>query len=422
MRSTSSIARSFPIESVREQFPSLLERDAGAARIYLDNPAGTQVPCAVIDAVTKFYRRSNANLGGFFSTSHAAEDLLHRAYAAAATFVGGASEREIVIGQSMTALTFSFSRSLGRMFAPGDEVVVTRMDHDGNIAPWLAMAQERGMKVRWVAVDTQTWRIEPAALESVLSSRTKIVALNYASNLSGSINDVRTLTKLAHAAGALVYVDAVQFAPHRLVEAPALECDFLLCSAYKFYGPHTGMLWAREELLDSLYAYKVRPLPQTLPDKFEVGTPQLELLAGLEACIGYYAALGESSASPQPQRAAIELAYREIEAWESALAARLLEGLRELPGVTVRGITDPHQMQWRVPTISFTHASRSSASIARAMADRGIFVWSGHNFALELSRALGLDDEDGVVRIGMAHYNTPEEIDAAIGALRNILG
>ncbi|HZZ64574.1 MAG TPA: cysteine desulfurase-like protein [Candidatus Baltobacteraceae bacterium] len=422
MSSTSSVVRPFPIESVREQFPSLRERDGAAGRIYLDNPAGTQVPRAVIDAVTDFYRRSNGNLGGFFSTSHAAQDLLHRAYGAAATFVGGACEREIVIGQSMTALTFSFSRSLARMFGPGDEVVVTRMDHDSNIAPWLAMAQERGMKVRWVPFDTQTWRIEPAALESVLSNRTKIVALNYASNLSGSINDVRTLTKLAHSAGALVYVDAVQFAPHRLVEAPALECDFLLCSAYKFYGPHTGVLWAREELLESLYAYKVRPLPQTLPDKYEVGTPQLELLAGLEACIGYYAALGESPASGELRRASIEAAYREIHAWESALTARLLEGLQALPGLTVRGITDAQQLQWRVPTVSFTHASRSSASIARAMADRGIFVWSGHNFALELSRALGLDDEDGVVRIGMAHYNTPEEIDTAIGALAEILG
>lgn len=422
MTSSSSVVRSFPIEAVREQFPSLLERDGSARRIYLDNPAGTQVPRAVIDAVADFYRRNNANLGGFFSTSQGAEATLHRAYSAAAMFLGGSSEREIVIGQSMTALTFSFSRSLARMFEPGDEVVLTRMDHDGNIAPWLAVAQERGMNVRWLPVDPQTWRIEPSALNAVLCGRTKLVALNYASNLSGSINDVRTLAQLAHTAGALVYVDAVQFAPHRLVDAPALECDFLLCSAYKFYGPHIGVLWAREELLQSLYAYKVRTLPETLPDRYEVGTPQLELLAGLEACIEYYRALGASFEPRGTARACIELAYQQIASWETALTAQLLRGLSELPGVTVRGITDPRQLQSRVPTISFTHASLSSAQIARALADRGIFVWSGHNFSLELSRALDLNDEDGVVRIGIAHYNTPEEIDALIGALREILG
>lgn len=400
------------IEAVRAKFPSLALKDGATPRTYLDNPAGTQVPACVIAAVKEFYEQYNANLGGFFTTSRAADALLYESYAAAARFVGGTSAKEIVVGQSMTALTFAFSRSLARTFSAGDEIVVTRMDHDANIAPWLVVAQECGMRVRWVPVDPQTWRIEPAALEDVLCERTRVVALNYASNLSGSINDVAALTKLAHRAGALVYVDAVALAPHRPIDAPALGCDFLVFSAYKCYGPHVGVLWARESLLESLYAYKVRPVPETLPEKYELGTPQLELLAGLRATIAYYEELGEGS---------LANAFHAVVAWESRLTARLLGGLAALPGVTVAGITDDAQLDARVPTISFTHRSIASAAIAQQLARKSIFVWSGHNFALELARSLRLDEIDGVVRIGFAHYNTIEEVDRALTLLAQIV-
>lgn len=416
-----ALAMKFPIQAVRNAFPSLNTRDDGRARIYLDNPAGTQVPQRVSDAIATFFGTNNANLGGFFSTSRAAEDIVNRAYESAVALVGAASEREIAFGPSMTSLTFTFSRSLGRTLEAGDEIVVTRMDHDGNIAPWLAMAAERGAVVRWADFDRDTWRIETADLDRALSDRTKIVALNYASNMTGSINDVRALTARAHAAGALVYVDAVQYAPHRLVDVASLGCDFLTCSAYKFYGPHLGVLWGREQLLREMYAYKVRPLPDEPPHCFEVGTPQLELLAALKATVEHFEWIAKELGRDGDRRSLIAAAYAAIGAWESDLTTQLIDGLRALPGVTIRGITDLEKIDARVPTISFTHASRSSAQIAHELAARSIFVWSGHNFALETARALGLDEEDGVVRIGLAQYTTAEEVETLLGALRQII-
>jgi cysteine desulfurase family protein (TIGR01976 family) len=411
----------FPIDAVRAEFPSLGVRDGNLARVYLDNPAGTQIPRCVSAALERFFLTANANLGGYFSSSVAADRVFYGAYQALAAFLGAASEREIVIGPSMTSLTFSFSRSLGRTFRRGDEVIVTRMDHEGNVAPWLAMAEERGMVVRWLPFDQQTWRIEPEALDAVLSERTKVLALNYASNLSGSINDVRSLSAKAKEAGALVYVDAVQYAPHRLIDAPSLGCDFLTCSAYKFYGPHLGVLWGREELLNDIYAYKVRPVPDTLPEKFEVGTPQLELHAAVTAAVEYLEWLGQLFGSSADARGKIAHAFDHISSWERELTSRLINRVCALPGVTVQGITEPAQMDFRVPTVSLTHATRRSSEIARELARRGIFVWSGHNFALELARSLGLDETEGVVRIGLAHYNTPSEVDTTVSALAEVL-
>lgn len=412
MRSTS-----FPVEAVRAEFPALSIRDEGHARVYLDNPAGTQVPRRVAEAAARCLLETNANLGGYFRTSGLAEEQVVRAHEAMATMLGARSSREIVIAQSMTNLTFHISRSIGRTLNPGDEIVVTRMDHDGNIAPWLMMAEDRGVKVRWLDFDRESWVIEPSALDAVLNERTKLVALNYASNLTGSINDVRSLVARAHTAGALCYVDAVQFAPHDCIDVQDLNCDFLACSSYKFFGPHLGIVYGREALLEELVAYKVRPATNDLPWRFETGTPQIELQAALAATVDYLSWLGAECGATGNERERIRGAFSAASAYERELVARLIDGLRQLPGVTIHGITDEARYSSRVPTVSFTHAARSTDEIARSLAEQNIFVWSGNNYALEIVRALGLEENAGVVRIGLAHYNTSAEIDAVLKAL-----
>jgi cysteine desulfurase family protein (TIGR01976 family) len=413
--------RRFPIDEIRAQFPSLALSDQGRRRVYLDNPAGTQVSRRVADAATDCYLRHNANLGGAFVTSVAAGEIVSRAHAAMATFLGASSQREIVIGPSMTGLTFHISRSIGLTLGRGDEVVVTRMDHDGNIAPWLAMARDCGATVRWLPFSDQSWLIEPSALDGVLTKRTKLVALNAASNLTGSVNDVASLISRIHESGALVYVDAVQFSPHELTDVAVLGCDFLACSSYKFYGPHLGIVWGREELLSAFTPYKVRPMGDALPDRWETGTPQIELQAALAATIDYYDWLGSRFDASQDQRGRIRAAFDATKRWEQMLAAQLIAGLREIDGVTIRGITDPLRLASRVPTVSFTHARRQPADIAAALAQRNMFVWAGHNYALEIVRQLGIDATTGVVRIGMAHYNTPEEVDQTLNVLEEVL-
>jgi cysteine desulfurase family protein (TIGR01976 family) len=392
----------FPIDAVRAEFPALAITDNGVPRIYLDNPAGTQVPRTVADAAARCLIETNANLGGYFTTSRFAEEVAHAAHCAMARFVNG-SEKQIVIGPSMTSLTFELSRSIGRTLRAGDEIVVTRMDHDGNISPWLAVGEDLDLVVRWLPFNEETWQIEPDALEAVLSEKTKLVALNYASNLTGSINDVRTLVRLVHDAGALAYVDAVQFAPHGAVDVKALECDFLACSSYKFYGPHLGIVWAREALLEELYAYKVRPQTSEVPYKFETGTPQIELLAALCATVEYWDALDD--------------AYID---YERMLTWRLIEGLQSIRGVRIIGITDRARREHRVPTVSFVHDKRTPNEIAQFLAQRNIFVWSGHNFALETVRQLGIDETQGVVRIGIAHYNTLGEVEDTLRAVADL--
>jgi cysteine desulfurase family protein (TIGR01976 family) len=392
----------FPIDAVRAEFPALAIHDAGVPRVYLDNPAGTQVPRKVAEAAARCLLETNANLGGYFTTSVAAEEVVTNAHRAMARFVNG-SEREIIIGPSMTTLTFAMSRSIGRLLKAGDEIVVTRMDHEGNVSPWLALAEDLDLTVRWLPFNEDTWVIEPYALETVLSKRTRVVALNHASNLTGSINDVRALVERIHNAGALAYIDAVQFAPHGPVDVKAIGCDFLACSSYKFYGPHMGILWGREPLLEDLYPYKVRPQTSEIPYKFETGTPQIEQLAALTATVEYLESVGD------------------VRDYERALAARLISGLQRIRGVRIIGITDPARYEHRVPTVSFVHDRRTPDEIAKFLAKRNIFVWSGHNFALEVVRQLGIDENQGVVRIGMAHYNTTTEIDKTLAALADVL-
>jgi len=406
----------FPIDLVRSQFPAL---DAPA--VYVDNPAGTQLPQPVIDAVTQAMVTAASNLGGFFGASQAADAIYERAHEAAADLLGAASGKEIVIGQSMTMLTFQISRSLGRDWRAGDEIIVTRMDHEGNVSPWIRLAEERQLTIRWLTINRDSWRIEPVDLRALLNERTRLLALNYASNMTGSINPVAELTRIARSAGALVYVDAVQLVPHCKAEVSQLDCDFLACSAYKFFGPHLGVLWGRASLLADLYPYAVRCAPQDLPGRHEIGTPQTELYAGLTAAVDYLAWLGEHAGATGTRRQKIAGAYRAATAHEMPLAQHLIDELVRIPGVQLHGISAAAHMHERVPTISITHAEHRNVDLARALAGRGINVWSGHNYALELARFLQLDEADGVLRIGLAHYNTAGEVERLIGALRELL-
>jgi cysteine desulfurase family protein (TIGR01976 family) len=406
----------FPTERVRGQFPALADNGT----VWFDNPAGTQVPQRVIEAVAAAMMTAASNLGGTFPASRNAVDIWDRAHAAMADFLGAGSAREIVIGPSMTSLTFQMSRVIGRTLKPGDEIIVTRMDHEGNVSPWLHMAEDRGLTVRWLDFDRDTWRIEPEALGALLNERTKLLALTYASNCTGSINDVQALAALAGKAGALVYLDAVQLAPHRLVDVASLGADFVVCSSYKFFGPHLGVLWGREDLLQDLEPYGVRCGPKDLPGRHETGTPQTELLAGLAATVDYFAWLGGEVGADGDRRTAVAAAYEACSAHEAVLALRLIDGLKDM-GVTVHGITNPNRIAERVPTVSLTHPRHAPQDLARGLAEGGICVWSGHNYAWEVVKALGLDERQGVLRIGLAHYNTADEVDRTLAELRRLL-
>lgn len=406
----------FPIDSVRQQFPALALADNGKARCYFDNPAGTQVPQRVIDRTVEALLEKNANLGGFFCTTRAAGELVDSAHAAVAALYG-ASADEIVFGQNMTTLTLHMSRCLGRSFKAGDEIVLSRMDHDANVAPWLLLAEDKGLVVRWMDFDPDTYEFPDDALSKVLSPRTRLVALGYASNCTGTINDVKRFCAEARAAGALSYVDAVQFAPHGLIDVMDLGCDFLVSSAYKWFGPHMGILWGRRERLQQTFGYKVRPAGEDLPHKFETGTLSHEGMAGCLGAVEYLASLGSGTT----QREQLVSAWRAMEAYEQSLTQRLIDGIVPLRGLKVRGITSANAVHRRVPTVSFTVEGMDPAKLAKHFADVNTFVWSGHNYAIEPCARMGLLDRGGVLRVGLAHYNTAAEVDHFIANLSTAL-
>lgn len=411
----------FPIDRVRAQFPSLALKDNGQNRIYLDNPAGTQVPQRVINAVSDCFLHSNANQGGYFRTSRASDTIVDDAHAAMADFLGTDDAGEIIIGANTTSLTFHMSRSICRDFEPGDEIVLTRMDHEGNVSPWLEIAADMGLVIRWVEFDTGSWRIEPEALRAILTSRTRLVAINYASNLTGAINDVKALVAEAKAVGALSYIDAVQLAPHSLVDVVDLGCDFLVCSPYKFFGPHLGVFWGRRDLLQDMRAYKCRCVPDQLSTKFETGSPAIELLAGLTAVVEYFIWLGDAVSSKTgrdaTRRAKLAAAFAASELYEADLSQRLITGLQGISGLHIIGPDAQNQMTMRVPTISFRHEHIAPDLFAKKLSDDNIFVWSGHNYAIGIVEQLGIPENEGVVRVGPAHYNTVEEVDLAVAAI-----
>lgn len=410
----------FPIETVRSQFPALASQNGKQSKIYLDNPAGTQVPQRVIDGVVRGMTMGASNLGGAFPTSRNSQQIWADAHQAMADFLG-ASPKEVIIGPAMTNLTFNMSRTIGRTLKAGDEIIVTRMDHEGDISPWLHLAQDLDLVVKWLPFDRQTWRIEPQDLRDLLSDKTRLLAVNYASNLTGSINDVRSLVSIANEAGALTYVDAVQYAPHGLIDVKAIGCDFLVCSSYKFFGPHLGILWGRQEILSELDAYKCRCSSSELPEKFETGTPQTELLSGLTATVGYLEWLGKEIGGVGSRRELLNAAYSGFCDYENTLTRTLIDGLSAISGVRIHGITNSNRIADRVPTVSFTHEKIDPEFIAGSMANEGIFVWHGHNYAYEPVRHLGIDEQAGVVRVGIAHYNTAQEIETTLRRFGDIL-
>ncbi len=407
----------FPVVDIRALFPALSQTDNDQPRIYLDNPAGTQVPKSVAGAIANYMLTNASNMGGHFTTSLNTDAVTLKAHEDIALFLGAKSSAEVIIGQSMTSLTFHLSRSICRDFQPGDEIIVSRVEHEGNIGPWLEIAKDKGLNIRWVDFDRETWLIEPENLAAVLSDKTRLVCLNFASNMTGSINDIAALTRLAHDAGAQVFVDAVQLAPHHLVDVQALGCDYLVCSSYKFFGPHLGILWGKEEVLAALHPYKGRCVSDALPDRFEAGTPQFELLAGLSATVRYFEDLGSRTGTEGSRRALIAAAYQQSRDYEEPLTNTLIDGLSNIAGIKIFGITNPNRVHQRVPTISIRHDNVAPSTIAKALADAGIYVWHGHNYAYEPTRFLKIPEEEGVVRIGLAHYNNTEEVTRVVEAV-----
>jgi cysteine desulfurase family protein (TIGR01976 family) len=411
----------FDIGAVRAQFPSLGVRDDGKPRIYLDNPAGTQVPQRVVDRISEYFLRANSNRGGSFATACISDALIETARRGMADFVNARSPEEIVFGPNMTSLTFQMTRALAPLIRPGDEILVTRMDHDANVTPWRLLAERAGATLKWLDFSRDTFRYELDDLDRLLSSRTRLAAVNYASNVTGTINDVGEIARRVRAAGGLTYVDAVQFAPHGVVDVLTLGCDFLVCSAYKFYGPHAGILWGRRDLLENLKPEKLEASSNELPSRYEIGTQSHEAIAGILGALEYYAWLGADLADTS-FRARVNAGKAAMQCHEEKLATRLIDGLSTLQGVRIHGLTGANETADRVSTISLSVDGHSPDALAAALGDRNIFVWSGHNYALGVIDRLGVSREEGVLRIGPVHYNTAEEIDIVLSALERLIG
>ena len=412
---------SFPIDAVRARFPALAVTDGGRPRIYFDAPGGTQACDAAIDAMAAHLRGGTANSGGAFASSVATDAASEAAHAAIADLLG-AQPDEIAFGPNMTSLTLAVSRALAAKWEAGDELIVTRLDHDANVAPWLRVAADRGMSVRWLDFDPATGVLDMAALPALLSDRTRLVAVGMASNALGTLNDVTAIaaTVRAHST-ALVFVDAVQAVPHMAVDVAPLGADLLVCSPYKFFGPHMGVLWARPGALDGVAAYKVRPAKDApAAAAFETGTPSFEGQAGVAGTVDYLDWLGSAVGDrSNDRRGRLRAAMSACVAYERDLGERLLAGLATIPGLTLYG---PPTMAERVPTFAFTISGHTPDAVAEHLAAANIFVWSGNFYAVEVIARLGLADSGGLVRVGLAHYSTAGEVDALIAALRALAG
>ncbi|HEV3142856.1 MAG TPA: cysteine desulfurase-like protein [Gemmataceae bacterium] len=400
----------FDVEACRRQFPALQRQQNGRPVVYFDGPAGSQTPQSVIDAIGDYLVHRNANHGGVFATSRENDEALHFAQKAVAEFVGCTDENEIVFGANMTTLTFAFSRSLARTWKAGDEIIITQLDHDANITPWLMAAQERGVTVHQVRVHLDDCTLDLNDFRKKLSDKTRLVAVGCASNAVGTINPVREICELAKRVGAETFLDAVHYAPHGRMNVQQWGCTYLVCSAYKFFGPHVGILWGRRDRLEELTPYKVRPADDHIPDRWMTGTPSFEGIAGVRAALQYLRQIGGGD---------LIKSFTAINEYESTLRKCLLRGLADIRDIRVLGITDAKRLAERVPTVSIVHRRHPAKKVAEYLAERGIFVWHGNFYAQTLSETLGLEP-DGMVRIGLLHYNTKQEIDRLLEALRDL--
>jgi cysteine desulfurase family protein (TIGR01976 family) len=441
MPTVEKTAPALDLTYVRSQFPSLAQTVNGHPAAFLDGPGGTQVPQRVIDAISDYLRRDNANTGGAYATSRRTDAMIAEARSAMADFLHCGPD-EVAFGPNMTTLTFAMSRAIGRELKPGDEILVTRLDHDANVSPWLAMEEDRGVTVRWAEIHDEDCTLDMADLASKINSKTKLVAVGYASNAVGTINPVKEIVRLAHAVGALAYVDAVHYGPHGLIDVAALDCDFLACSTYKFFGPHMGVLFGKREHLKRLRPYKVRPNTNAIPNCWEWGTLNHECIAGIAACVEYLADLGRGLTNarvPHPsrsskggnddagtsgvneRRAAIEAAYAAIHEHESGLLQRIMAGLNKIPGLKIYGITDPARFHERCATLAIRIPGHTPLELSTKLGERGFFTWDGNYYALNLTEHLDVEKSGGFLRIGLVHYNTVEEVDRLLAALREIV-
>ena len=413
--------RPFPITAVRSSFPALAVRDDGRARIYLDAPGGTQVCEPAIRQMVAHLEGGTANAGGCFASSVETDRVSREAHLAMADLLGG-DAGEIAFGPNMTSLVLALSRALAQDWAADDEIVLTRLDHDANVMPWLLVARDRGVTVRWLDFDPTTGTLDLDALPALLNERTRLVAVGGASNALGTVNDLAAIVTMVRAGcDAIIHVDAVQWVPHLPTDVSGLGCDLLTCSPYKVFGPHQGVLWGKRDLLNRIGAYKLRPSPSQPPaTRFETGTPSFEGQAGVLGAINYLEWLGLqiSSDAPNSRRARLLAAMEGIASYEQQLGERLLAGLRSIKGLKLWG---PPTMEGRVPTFAFTLANHTPAAIAEHLAARGIFAWAGHFYAVEVVARLGLAESGGLLRVGLCHYNTADEADKLIAALAELV-
>jgi len=413
----SAETKAFDIEWVREQFPSLKLQVNGYAAAFLDGPAGTQVPRKVMDAIQNYFLTANANTYGAFVTSRRNDEMILSARAAMADLFN-CDSNEVVFGQNMTTITFALARAIGRELKAGDEIVVTTLDHDANVAPWRAL-EEKGVVIRQAAIREEDCTLDFNDLKRKISAKTKLVAVGYASNMVGTINPIAEITKLAHAAGALMFIDAVHYAPHGLIDVKALDCDFLACSPYKFFGPHMGTLFGKRDHLQRFNPYKVRPATNTSPECWETGTQVQELIAGIGAAVNYLAELGRHcEPSVKSRREALQAAYGATHQYETGLLSRLIAGLQTIPGMRIFGITDAKRFDERCSTLSFRLGDHNPTKIAAFLGERGIFTWDGNFYALNLSERLEVEQYGGVLRVGLVHYNTADEVDRLLAGLK----
>jgi cysteine desulfurase family protein (TIGR01976 family) len=409
----------FDVDWVRSQFPALAMKVNGFPAAFFDGPGGTQVPQRVIDAISGYLANFNANMHGAFVTSRRSDEVIAAAHAAMANLLGCEPD-EVIFGPNMTTLTFAVSRAIARDLAPGDEIVVTRLDHDANVSPWTAL-EARGCVVRWVDIRPGDCTLDMEELRRSMTSRTRVIAAGYASNSVGTINDVGEVVQLARSAGAVAYIDAVHYAPHGPIDVRDLGCDFLVCSPYKFFGPHSGVLFGKREHLRRLRPYKVRPATESLPGRWETGTQNHEGMAGVTAAVEYLAELGQRhQPEARGQRAALLAAYAAVQAYERQLLNQLIPELLAIPGLTIYGISEPSRFHQRVPTVALRIDGHSPRQLAEYLGERGMFTWDGNYYALNLSERLGVEADGGMLRIGIVHYNTAEEVHRLVEALRKL--